>query len=72
MPPWQKDPEIDGLALVRAAIETLHGDIALISSFGAESAVLLDMVATVERLRDEYRARYRAAEDAGAGEAAAE
>jgi len=39
----------DGLALVRAVLGSpLRGRIALVSSFGAESAVLLDMVATVD------------------------
>lgn len=38
----------DGLALVRAVLRSpAGGRIALVSSFGAESAVLLDMVATV-------------------------
>ena len=41
--------EKDGLALVRAVLTSpVGGRIALVSSFGAESAVLLDMVATVE------------------------
>lgn len=41
--------EEDGLALVRAALRSpLGGRIALVSSFGVESAVLLDMVATVD------------------------
>ncbi len=41
--------ETDGLALVRAVLTSPVGrHIALVSSFGAESAVLLDMVATVE------------------------
>lgn len=41
--------EQDGLGLVRAVLgSALAGRIALVSSFGAESAVLLDMVATVE------------------------
>ena len=42
--------ELDGLALLRAALnhERLRGRTALVSSFGAESAVLLDMVATVD------------------------
>jgi phosphoadenosine phosphosulfate reductase len=40
----------DGLALLRAVLEEgpLAGRTALVSSFGAESAVLLDMVATVD------------------------
>ena len=42
--------ELDGLALLRAALREgpLRGRTALVSSFGAESAVLLDMVATVD------------------------
>lgn len=41
---------LDGLALLRALLKEgpLAGRIALVSSFGAESAVLLDMVATVD------------------------
>jgi phosphoadenosine phosphosulfate reductase len=41
---------LDGLALLRALLREgpLAGRTALVSSFGAESAVLLDMVATVE------------------------
>jgi phosphoadenosine phosphosulfate reductase len=41
---------LDGLALVRAVLREgpLKGRTALVSSFGAESAVLLDMVATVD------------------------
>ena len=41
---------LDGLALLRAALREgpLAGRTALVSSFGAESAVLLDMVATVD------------------------
>ena len=41
---------LDGLALLRAALHEgpLKGRTALVSSFGAESAVLLDMVATVD------------------------
>ena len=40
----------DGLALLRALLKEgpLAGRTALVSSFGAESAVLLDMVATVD------------------------
>jgi phosphoadenosine phosphosulfate reductase len=39
---------LDGLGLVRAALASPLGDrLALVSSFGAESAVLLDMVASV-------------------------
>jgi phosphoadenosine phosphosulfate reductase len=42
---------LDGLALVRGVLEDspLAGRIALVSSFGAESAVLLDMVARIDR-----------------------
>jgi phosphoadenosine phosphosulfate reductase len=41
---------LDGLALLRALLREgpLKGRTALVSSFGAESAVLLDMVATVD------------------------
>ena len=41
---------LDGLALLRALLKEgpLAGKTALVSSFGAESAVLLDMVATVD------------------------
>src|ERR687898_1552380 len=41
---------LDGLALLRALLKEgpLAGRTALVSSFGAESAVLLDMVATVD------------------------
>ena len=41
---------LDGLALLRALLQErpLAGRTALVSSFGAESAVLLDMVATVD------------------------
>jgi phosphoadenosine phosphosulfate reductase len=41
--------DLDGLALLRALLREgpLRGRTALVSSFGAESAVLLDMVATV-------------------------
>lgn len=39
---------LDGLGLVRAALTSPLGDkLALVSSFGAESAVLLDMVASI-------------------------
>ena len=42
--------ELEGLALLRAALTgPLAGRFAMVSSFGAESAVLLDMVATVDR-----------------------
>ena len=41
--------DFDGLALVRDMIETeFRGRIALVSSFGAEAAVLLDLVARVD------------------------
>lgn len=41
--------DLDGLALVRAVLGSPFGRrIALVSSFGAESAVLLDMVASVD------------------------
>jgi phosphoadenosine phosphosulfate reductase len=42
--------QLDGLALLRALLREgpLKGRTALVSSFGAESAVLLDMVATVD------------------------
>ena len=42
--------DVDGLALLRGVLnhERLRGRTALVSSFGAESAVLLDMVATVD------------------------
>ena len=42
--------QLDGLALLRAVLREgpLKGRTALVSSFGAESAVLLDMVATVD------------------------
>src|ERR687891_2056643 len=41
---------LDGLALLRALLKEgpLAGRTALVSSFGAESAVLLDMVASVD------------------------
>ena len=42
--------ELEGLALLREALTgPLAGRIAMVSSFGAESAVLLDMVASVDR-----------------------
>ncbi|MGH6914274.1 MAG: phosphoadenylyl-sulfate reductase, partial [Geminicoccales bacterium] len=43
--------KLDGLALLRALLleGPLRGKTALVSSFGAESAGLLDMVATVDR-----------------------
>jgi phosphoadenosine phosphosulfate reductase len=42
--------ELDGLALLRALLTgPLAGRTACVSSFGAESAVLLDMVASVDR-----------------------
>jgi phosphoadenosine phosphosulfate reductase len=41
---------LEGLALLRAALTgPLSGQIAMVSSFGAESAVLLDMVASIDR-----------------------
>jgi phosphoadenosine phosphosulfate reductase len=42
--------QLDGLALLRSLLREgpLRGRTALVSSFGAESAVLLDMVATVD------------------------
>ena len=44
--------ELDGLALLRAALTgPFAGQIAMVSSFGAESAVLLDMIASVDRAR---------------------
>ena len=43
------DDELEGLALIRAAHAAAPGEIALVSSFGAESAVLLDMWASVDR-----------------------
>lgn len=39
---------LDGKALIAAAIEAFPGRIAVTSSFGAESAVLLDLVAQVD------------------------
>ena len=39
--------DLDGLALLRAMLSEFPGRIALASSFGAEAAVLLDMVANV-------------------------
>jgi phosphoadenosine phosphosulfate reductase len=42
--------ELEGLELIRVALTgPLAGRVALVSSFGAESAVLLDMVASVDR-----------------------
>ena len=42
--------EREGLALLRAALTgPFAGRVALVSSFGAESAVLLDMVASIDR-----------------------
>jgi phosphoadenosine phosphosulfate reductase len=41
---------LDGLALLREALTgPLAGRIAMVSSFGAESAVLLDMIASIDR-----------------------
>src|SRR5262245_53563209 len=43
--------QLDGLALLRPLLREgpLKGRTALVSSFGAESAILLDMVATIDR-----------------------
>lgn len=42
--------ELDGLGLLRAALTgPFAGQIAMVSSFGAESAVLLDMIASIDR-----------------------
>ncbi|HET6470127.1 MAG TPA: phosphoadenylyl-sulfate reductase [Geminicoccaceae bacterium] len=42
--------ELDGLGLLRALMNgPLRGEVALVSSYGSESAVLLDMVASVDR-----------------------
>jgi phosphoadenosine phosphosulfate reductase len=42
--------ELEGLSLLRAALTgPFAGRIAMVSSFGAESAVLLDMVASIDR-----------------------
>lgn len=42
--------EMDGVAVLRQAVtELLPGDIAIVSSFGADSAVLLHMVAEVDK-----------------------
>jgi phosphoadenosine phosphosulfate reductase len=40
--------EMDGPAVLRQAIELLPGELAIVSSFGADSAVLLHMVAEVD------------------------
>ena len=40
--------EMDGAAVLRQARELLPGDLAIVSSFGADSAVLLHMVAQVD------------------------
>jgi phosphoadenosine phosphosulfate reductase len=48
---WARDAwgELEGLALLRAALRgPFAGQIAMVSSFGAESAVLLDMIASVD------------------------
>ncbi|MBO1358554.1 phosphoadenylyl-sulfate reductase [Acetobacter sacchari] len=37
----------DARAVLRSALETLHGDVAVLSSFGAESAALLSLVADI-------------------------
>src|SRR4051812_8676303 len=39
---------LSGEALLRPVLRQLKGRVALVSSFGAESAVLLDMVASVD------------------------
>src|SRR4051794_33450711 len=42
--------DLEGLALLRAALTgPFAGRLAMVSSFGAESAVLLDMVASIDR-----------------------
>jgi phosphoadenosine phosphosulfate reductase len=42
--------ELDGLGLLRTLLRgPLRGEVALVSSFGSESAVLLDMVASIDR-----------------------
>jgi phosphoadenosine phosphosulfate reductase len=42
--------DLEGLALLRAALTSpFAGRLAMVSSFGAESAVLLDMVASIDR-----------------------
>jgi phosphoadenosine phosphosulfate reductase len=42
--------ELDGLALLRQLMNgPLRGEVALVSSFGSESAVLLDMVASIDK-----------------------
>ena len=48
---WARDAwsGLEGLSLLRAALRgPFAGQIAMVSSFGAESAVLLDMIASVE------------------------
>lgn len=46
----RRHAELEGLALLRAVLaDPAAGRIACVSSFGAESAVLLDMVASVDR-----------------------
>lgn len=40
--------EMDGVAVLRQAVELLPGELAIVSSFGADSAVLLHMVAQVD------------------------
>lgn len=46
----ERHGKLDGLALLRAMIEwEFPGRIALVSSFGAESAALLDMVARIDK-----------------------
>src|SRR4051812_23220859 len=49
---WARDAwgDLEGLALLRAALTgPFAGRLAMVSSFGAESAVLLDMVASIDR-----------------------
>lgn len=40
--------EMDGLAVLRQAVDLMPGELAIVSSFGADSAVLLHMVAQVD------------------------
>jgi phosphoadenosine phosphosulfate reductase len=40
--------ELDGVSVLKQAVEILSGDLAIVSSFGADSAVLLHMVAAVD------------------------
>lgn len=41
--------EMDGVAVLRQAVELLPNDLAIVSSFGADSVVLLHMVAQVDK-----------------------